>query len=181
MNPELDEQRLQRCMDLFAVHQRRLFLYISAMVPSPADADEILAETNVVIWKKFDQFDPETPGSDFLSWAFAIAQFQVLDYRRRRARAMTSLSAEVLDQVTVTMAAAEPLLEARREALTGCLRKLPDADRTLIEQCYAPEAKVSAVAEYLSRETTSVYRSLRRIREVLAQCVERRLAEEASP
>lgn len=165
-------------MDLFARHQRRLRLYIQAMLPSPADVDEVLQETNVVIWKKFDQFDPDAPGSDFLSWAIRIAQFQTLDYRRRLGRRLASLSPEVMEQVAATLTREEPLLERRRDALRTCLGKLADDDRELIERCYADDGNVLDVASRLERKATSVYRSLRRIRRLLGECIDRQVAGE---
>jgi len=173
------DAQLAQAMDLFARHQRRLRLYIQAIIPSPADADEVLQETNVVIWKKYEQFDPDAPGSDFLSWAIRIAQYQALDYRRRRGRQMLSLSPEVLDQVAAVLTRDEPLLERRRDALRTCLDKLPEEDRTLIERSYAPDANVNQIAASLQRKTTSVYRSLRRVRRILAECIDNQLASES--
>jgi RNA polymerase sigma-70 factor (ECF subfamily) len=159
-------------LDLFSRHQRRLFLYISALVPSPADVEEILHETNIVVWKKFDQFQP---GSDFLAWAFRIAHLQVLDHRRRAARTRARFSDEVLEQVAGLAAREDEDLERRRQALQGCRGKLPDPDRALLDACYAPGATVEDVALRLGRAPTSVYRSLRRLRQILFDCVQRTL------
>ncbi|QDU61193.1 RNA polymerase sigma factor CnrH [Planctomycetes bacterium Pan216] len=173
-----ESERLDQCLSLFARHQRRLSLFISSLLPNPADADEVLQETNIVIWNKFDQFDPDRPGGDFLAWAFRIASLQVRDYKRRRS-ATATFSPLVLDQLAATWLAEQPLLEARREALSLCLSKLPDEDRSLLEDCYAPGSKVAHIAKRLSRTATSVYRSLRRIRHVLAACIDRQLAGES--
>ncbi len=162
---------------LFAAHQRRLFLYISAMLPSRADAEEVLSETNMVIWKKLEEFQP---GTDFLAWAYRIAQFQVLYYRRRKAGAAVAFSPEVLDQLTAVAEEDDAVLERRREALARCTGKLAEEDRVLVERCYAPDANTYEVASSLGRAATSVYRSLRRIRRQLAQCIERTLASEGS-
>jgi RNA polymerase sigma-70 factor, ECF subfamily len=62
-------------------------------------------------------------------------------------------------------------------ALAGCVEKLSESDRRLLVECYAPGAVVKDVAELWRRTTTSVYRSLRRIRETLAICIDRQLRE----
>ena len=160
-------------MELFALHQRRLHLYLSALLPSPADAEEVLHETNIVIWKKFDQFQP---GGDFLTWAYRIAYLQTCDYRRRKARSGLGFQPDVLEQLAETARAEDELLERRRAALAECTKKLDAEDRTLLEECYAPEARISDVAERLGRTATSLYRSLRRIRQLLGACIERSLA-----
>ena len=169
---------LERCLELFALHQRRLSLYIRALVPSPADADEILHETNVVVWRKFDQYQP---GTDFLTWAFRIAQFQILDWRRRTAKSRARFSDDVLDQLAVTAMEDSDDLERRREALKSCRGKLPSADRELLEACYAPGASVEAVARTLGRASTSVYRTLRRVRQMLLDCIQRTLSAGGAP
>lgn len=178
--PDLDPDnpRTQQMMDLFAAHQRRLLGFINALVPSPADADEILQETNLVIWKKFDQFDPDAPGSDFLAWAFRIAQYQVLDYRKRHARRRVTFATDVVEQLTERATEQSELLDRRREALPMCVAKLGADDRALLEACYRPGAKVDRVAGEMGRKTTSVYRTLRRIRGMLAECIDNALAGE---
>lgn len=163
-------------MELFALHQRRLFLYISALIPSPGDADEVLHETNIVIWKKFDQFEP---GTDFLTWAYRIAQFQALEYRRRKAKAMPGFSPDVMAQIAGRALDEDAHLERRRSALADCTRKLEHPDRTLLEQCYVPGARVAEIARNTGRTATSIYRTLRRIRNLLMDCVRRSLAAEA--
>lgn len=167
-------------MDLFATHQRQLFLYISAILPSPADAEEALQETNIVIWKKFDQFQPDAPGSDFLAWAYRIAYYQALDHRRRMARSAAAFSPQVMDKLHATAQHEAPVIDTRRRLLDACLSKLPEADRQLIEECYAPDASVADIATESQRTATSVYRSLRRIRRALSDCVTRQIkAQEA--
>lgn len=163
-------------MELFALHQRRLFLYISALLPSPADAEEALHETNIVIWKKFEQF---REGGDFLTWAYRIAYLQVLEYRRRTSKAPFGFSPEVLEQLAERARAEDEGLERRRRALEGCSRKLSPGDQALLEECYAPGAKVGEIAGHKGRSSTSLYRSLRRVRQWLSECVERALAAEA--
>ena len=177
-NPSGQDQPLDRISELFAAHQRRLAMFIGAMVTDPTDAEEILSQTNAVIWKKIDRFDPDSAGSDFLSWAFAIARREVLEYRRRKGRESRMLGSEVLEQLSGQYWKQESVLEARREALVHCMKRLDTEDRKLIEACYLPGAEVPKVAEKLKRKATSVYRSLRRIRQILSDCIDGRLTAE---
>jgi RNA polymerase sigma-70 factor (ECF subfamily) len=167
---------LERCLELFELHQKRLFLYIRALVPDPAEAEEILHETNIVVWKKVDEF---RPGSDFFLWISRIAHFQILDHRRRHARARVRFSPELVDQLAQSARENEPELERRRAALENCRRKLAASDRDLLDACYAPLARVEEIASRTGRAATSLYRSLRRIRQLLIDCVERTLSTES--
>ena len=76
-------------IQLFTKNQRRLFLFILSQIPHPVEAEEVLQETNVVIWSKADQF---RPGSNFLAWSCQIAHFEILKQRSRRRRSRLQFS-----------------------------------------------------------------------------------------
>jgi RNA polymerase sigma-70 factor (ECF subfamily) len=163
-------------VQLFTRHQRRLFIYILAQVPSPVDADEILQETNIIIWRKCDQFEL---GTNFLAWASRIAKFEVLKFRDKKRRDRLHFSDAFVEQVADEALVVSGELELRRKALIYCLGKLREKDRELIQQRYAPGANGRTVAELLDRPVNSVYQSLGRIRRTLMECINRRLAVEA--
>jgi RNA polymerase sigma-70 factor (ECF subfamily) len=172
---EPDPAQLDDVLALFAQHQRRLYLYILSMLPNPAAAEEVLQETNIVVWRKFSQFQPQ---SDFRAWVFRIAYFEVRKHLERQRRGGVSFSPELLDELAAEYERQEPALDARREALPGCVEKLPPADRELVQHVYGQGVEVAALAEQTGRQSTSIYRSLRRIRQMLFDCVERALAAE---
>ena len=41
---------------LLARHERLLGAYVSTLVPQPADADDVLQEAKLVMWRAFGQF-----------------------------------------------------------------------------------------------------------------------------
>ncbi|HUG89832.1 MAG TPA: sigma-70 family RNA polymerase sigma factor [Planctomycetaceae bacterium] len=163
-------------VQLFTRNQRRLFLYILSQVPHPVEAEEILQETNLVIWKKCDQFQP---GTHFVAWARRIARLEVLKFLDRRQRERLRFRTELVETIAEEAAAdADPSFhEERRKALAACLGKLSPRDRRLIEQRYAPGTSGKTLAEQLGRPANSVYQSLGRIRRALLECISRRLAE----
>lgn len=162
-------------VQLFTRSQRRLFLYILTQVPHPADAEEVLQETNVIIWSKSSQFQA---GTNFFAWACQIAHFEILKYRSRHKRSRLLLSEEFIEQVAAEAVEQIDLLESRRSALQICLSKLRDKDRQLIESRYAPGEKGKDLAEQIGRPANSVYQSLGRIRRTLLECIQRQLAPE---
>ncbi|MCP4509865.1 MAG: sigma-70 family RNA polymerase sigma factor [Fuerstiella sp.] len=159
----------------FTQSQRRLYLYILPLVGNSSDADEILQETNLVIWAKWRQFEL---GSNFLAWGRAIARLEVFRHRRNRNRKMTLLDGNVLEQVAEQSELVNEHLDVRQAALAKCLTQLRVKDRELIELRYAPGANGDKVAKTLGRPANSVYQSLGRIRRVLMECVRMQLAEE---
>lgn len=157
----------------FTAVQRRLYLLILSQTPIPADAEEILQDVNVVLWKKAAMFEP---GTNFFAWAAQIARYEVLKNRRRYARSRLQFSDEFMDAVAADVEERSELLEARRHALRHCLDKLKDADRELIEQRYRGDGDAKELAAELGRPANSVYQSIGRIRKTLLACIERRVA-----
>ncbi|MFQ5732983.1 MAG: sigma-70 family RNA polymerase sigma factor [Planctomycetaceae bacterium] len=159
----------------FTRYQRRLYLYILAQVPNPHEAEEILQETNLVVWRKCEQFQL---GTNFLAWSSRIASYEVLKYRERRRRDKLRFSEKFLEAVSREVLEDEGRLEERRKALHVCLGKLRETDRELIRRRYASGQNGKVVAETLGRPANSVYQSLGRIRRTLLECMQRRLATE---
>jgi RNA polymerase sigma-70 factor (ECF subfamily) len=162
---------------LIAQAQRRLYAFILTLVRREADADDVLQETNAVLWRKRAIFQRE---SDFMAWAFEIARFQVLAWRGRQARGADLFEPALLAEIAAT-ALAESVEYSRREnALAGCLKKLPENQRGLILRRYQPRVAVKSMAAEMGKSAKALSESLRRIRDTLRECVERALAAESS-
>ncbi|MBL8851823.1 MAG: sigma-70 family RNA polymerase sigma factor [Planctomycetaceae bacterium] len=161
----------------FTRHQRRLYLYILSQVSNTQDAEEVLQETNLIVWAKFHQFDLTT---NFFAWAAQIATYEVLKFRQRRHREKLRFSDEFVDAVSRDVMERSEELERRRTALEMCLKKLKPDDRALIHRRYQPGERGKHVAADLGRPANSVYQSLGRIRRTLLDCIQRRLATEAT-
>lgn len=160
----------------FTKTQRPLFLYILSLVPRPVDAEEILQETNLVIWTKSHQFQP---GTNFRAWACQIAYFEVLKYRERKHREKLYFNPELMEMIAAESLQQAELMDRRRQALAECLMKLRDSDRALIQTRYSPDGEGPGIADRLGRPINSIYQSLSRIRKSLLECINRRLAAEA--
>jgi RNA polymerase sigma-70 factor (ECF subfamily) len=171
--PNPDDEQLSEMLELFAKYQRRLYGYIRSMVLSAADADDVLQETNIVVWSKFDQY---RPGSDFRAWVFQIAFYEIHKYHQRKRKQGLSFSDELLEQLSTEQSTRHDELDSRREALTGCVRKLNAGDFELVNNVYSQGQSITRLAEKTGREKTSIYRSLRRIRRLLFDCIESTLA-----
>ena len=162
-------------VQLFSRTQRRIYLHILGQVGNPTDADEILQETNVVIWSKFDRFEL---GTNFIAWTFQIANFEVLKFRDRRRSSRLVFGEDVIEAIAEESEESQDDLDLRRAALGECLGKLRSKDRELIQIRYAPGNKGKDVADVLGRPSNSVYQSIGRIRKTLFECINRRLSAE---
>ncbi|MFK7818806.1 MAG: sigma-70 family RNA polymerase sigma factor [Planctomycetaceae bacterium] len=164
-------------VQLFTRHQRRVYLFILSQIPDATEAEEVLQEANVVILRKCDQFEM---GTNFLAWACSVARFEILKHHDRHKRDRHYFSSEFLELVARETVKRDAITEMRREALTGCIQKLNDVDRELVQLRYATGNDGNTVAEKLGRPRNSIYQSLGRIRKVLLDCVNRTLTAETT-
>jgi RNA polymerase sigma-70 factor (ECF subfamily) len=160
---------------LLRQHQTQLFGYIYSLVRDLDDADDLFQQTSLVLWDKFEQFDCS---KSFINWACGVARYEVLNFLRTRSRKRLYFS----DQLNLALVEAhesfeQERLEERRVALAGCMNKLRQKDRELLEACYERSASLPDLARAWGRSTHSIHNSLRRIRRVLFECVQRGLAQ----
>lgn len=161
---------------LFGMNQGRVFGYIVTLIPRWADAEDVLQRTSIVLWQKFDQFDPSC---DFVRWACGIAHRQSLDYLRQQKRHRQVLNEVVLEKVAQTRLVRSDMLEQRHFNIDDCVEKLPTSDRDVIEHYYYQGKKTAAeVAAELGRPTNTILKALIRIRRLLHRCVNDAAASE---
>jgi RNA polymerase sigma-70 factor, ECF subfamily len=171
-------QQTEQFASLLTRNQRRLYLFILALLPNPVDAEELLQETSIVLWRKFDQFQS---GTDFLAWACQVARYEVLKFyqRRQRAPAWHQIPDDVLHELAKSSLQCLDEFEARRAALAGCLERLSRRDRDLIERRWRPGATIGQIAAELGRPLWGLYKVYQRIHRDLFDCIERTLVRES--
>ena len=55
-----ENSRMERFVQLYARHQQYLFSYVLALVPKWADAENVAESTQLVLWRKFEQYQEGT-------------------------------------------------------------------------------------------------------------------------
>jgi len=163
---------------LFAKHEPALRTFVRSMVPSLADASEIMQDTAVVLWQKFDEFDATR---DFRKWAFGVARYEALGYLRDRARDRHVFDNALVHRLADDAAAADQRHEAQREALDTCLKKLPAGQREMVLTAYTKGTRMDEFAAERGQTAMSLYKMLHRIRQSLLECVRRAVAREEHP
>jgi RNA polymerase sigma factor (sigma-70 family) len=85
--------RLARFDALFTEHQRAVLAYAIRRCPTLADAEDVVAETFTIAWRKVDGIPAEAP----LPWLYAVARRVLANHRRglgRRERLAALLRVE---------------------------------------------------------------------------------------
>lgn len=168
-------QKAERFAKLLGGCQRKVFLYALGLLHNATDAEEVLQETNMVLWRKFDEY---TPGTSFDSWACRIAYFEVLKFRESVVRDRRVFSVPLVETLAAEAETVLDEFDDRRDALDACLANLRQSDKMLVLKRYQPGATTRSVAEALGRSVQGTRKSLHRIRTNLLHCIERKLAAE---
>ncbi|WP_437201126.1 sigma-70 family RNA polymerase sigma factor [Planctomicrobium sp. SH664] len=167
-NANTDRGRL--FLRLFLQNQRRLYAYVLTLVPNRTDADDVMQEVSFLLWEKFDE---QHVPLDFTAWGCRIAYFKVLDFFKRKRRSRVCFSQEMLERLAEsTIEQAAPLqLDARREALADCMKKLSGKDQQLLQLRFMEGGSTESAANAQGRTVDAVYKALARVRHVLFRCI----------
>ena len=171
--PDHDHQ--DQFIRLYVECEESLRGYVRSLLPTLEDAREVMQNTAAVLWRKYDQLDDP---KNFRRWAFGVARFEVLSYRRDKARDRHVFSEELLVQLA---GEAEKISEQTMDeirVLKKCLSKLPEKQRALVNEAYSEQIKINEIAKREGRSAMSVYKVLHRARMALADCVENTLQAE---
>ncbi len=160
---------------LYTRHQHRILAYIFTLVPHRADAEDLLQETAVLLWEKFDRFEE---GTDFVAWACRVAFLKVSNHRKRFARSKLVFSDDLLQAMADRAVELAPHLDDRRRALRECIRRLAERDQRMIAARYEPGGGAERAASASGRTIQATYKALYRIRKALFDCVTLRVREE---
>jgi RNA polymerase sigma-70 factor (ECF subfamily) len=159
----------QRFLSLFLRSEREIYRYVAVLVPNPADAEDIVQQTALTLWEKFDAYDPARP---FTPWACRFALNKARQWIERHQRWRTLLDAGLAEELQRRREELRPETEARLRHLEGCLGKLPEEQRTLVEGYYYRREQIDRIASASGRTVASTYKALQRIRQALQACVE---------
>ena len=176
----LPEDKTESFLSLLMEHERALGIYVTGLVGSPQDAQDILQEGKIVMWRNFESFEL---GTNFLAWSRKILFYQVLSWRKRVKKNPKLLLDEepmgLLDE-TIESAQRERRWQAREEALCQCLEKLKEEHREILQMRYREEASIERIASKTGKTEGAVYRLISRLRKSLYECIETDVAGEPS-
>lgn len=162
------DTRHDEFMRLFLQHEPRIYAYIRSAVFSADDAVDVLQETSMVLWRKFDEYQS---GTHFDRWAIRIAQYQVRYFRQKHARDRLVFSDELLLLIEADHERDEHWGEHLRTHLAQCLGRLSAEDKDLVARRYNDGATGRTIARTLGRSESAVTRALNRITVALLRCM----------
>ena len=166
----------EKFVSLIASHQLALTAFLRTLLRHHTDVEDVLQETNLVLWRKRKEFDASRT---FAAWACKFAHLQTLSYLKTKGRkSCYSLNDEALEQMAELSVKEAEKIDRKGEELQRCLKKLSPSQRELLRSRYQSNVTVNEIAETLGRTPHAISMSLYRLRSLLRECVERALQPE---
>ncbi len=169
------DERTEAFLQLLGEHERKLAVYVTGLIACPQDAQDIMQEGKIVMWRQFHQFEL---GTNFPAWSRKILFHQILAYRRRSKRHRSEfLSDRILEILSDESESAikEQRWVKREKALDSCVHKLPVDHREILNLRYRDETSIEGISRKTNRTEGAIYRLLSRLRKNLFQCVEQEI------
>ena len=149
--------------------QPRLYGFILKRLADREQTLELLQRTNLVLCQKASEFQP---GSSFTAWAFKVAKFQIMAWRKSEGAARLVFSDQVYDLIDCASDEEAESADQRIPLLKQCLKRLHEQDRSLIQQRYRDGQPIASLADTLGKSVDAIGMKLLRIRKQLAECVQ---------
>ena len=157
-------------LKLILEHQPKIYAYILTLVPGYSDADDVLQDSFEIMWRRFDQFEP---GTNFLAWALKCTHFEILSFRKKKARLRELIfDSETFEQMLPVLNDELQRADYRRDALENCLDKLNKDHREIIKLRYNMDLRPKEISLRMGYTVANIYKLISRIHRKLLACIE---------
>ena len=153
--------------ELIARHSRGLRMFAARYLGNAGDAEDVVQEVFVTVWKQAARFDPAKGRAS--TWLYRITANRCIDQRRRRAlRSFIGLD-DIRDEVAAPEADAEATTAARQELaiVRDGLSRLPERQRMAVLLRAVGDLDIAAIAEVMGGSIGSAEQLLVRGRRAL--------------
>jgi len=161
---------------IVANYQKMVFTIVLKIVENREDAEDIMQEIFVKVFKSLDQFKEE---SEFSTWLYRITYNTTISELRKRRLSFVQVN-DNLDAVNEVFADDEnlELPDIKLHYLDVALKKLPPDEILLVTLYYFEEQSIDAIGKISNLSIANVKVKLHRIRKKLALEINRLLEDE---
>jgi RNA polymerase sigma-70 factor (ECF subfamily) len=125
----IDQANVTDFIKLLTAYEVRLRAFALSIVPHWADAEEVLQEAHLVMWRKFGQFEP---GTNFFAWGCRIIHLTAKDFRKRQSRGKVLFGDEFMELIKEQTVQMETRLAEREQLLNECVSHLKERQRRML-------------------------------------------------
>lgn len=177
-NPELDAESksaFREMAGLWMEVQPALSLYLAAIVRDPHARDDIQQEVARTVVERFETYDRTRP---FTPWVLGVARISVSKYFRLRQNHPLVFDEKIIGDLAQVVPDVETDMDSRKRALKSCIETLKGTAQKVIHLRYLEQLGMQDVASKVGLTRNAARVALHRARNVLAQCIERKLSNE---
>lgn len=168
---ESQEKKYESFLKLFRANEKQIFRFILTLLPNYSAAEDVMQDTMLVMWKKYDQYSPNT---NFSAWGRQIGRFAVFQYQRNAKSGFVCFDSNAMEKIIANDANQREKEGLYSEALEECIKLLERKNRKIISLRYVDNMKISDIAAKLEKTMNATYQMMFRIHRSLLQCIERR-------
>ena len=179
MRDELNTDPRSAFPRLWAKHDPSLRAFVRASLPDPHDLTEVMQNVSVIAWKKFSDLEDAEAG--FGPWVSVIARYEILKFRRSKARDRLVLDEDVAEKLLDEPSDSFSIRSEWLLCLSTCLKKLKKDHQSLLQEAYESDMSIKKLAEQRKEKPNAVYQTLFRLRSVLADCIEKEMSMKGAP
>lgn len=177
-----ESEIIQRAAAEFIHDRHRLGAFVGGLLRDAHAAEDVIQE----VWVRLAaEVEKGTRIENQPAWCRGVARNLILKHWRSQQSAKVVADSEVMEafmeQVDVAFAesdhAAEDEWQRRQQALDDCVAALPEKSRRMLSLRYEARQPVEEVARATGLSFDAATKSLYRLRQALADCVERKMAQ----
>ncbi len=157
--------------------QNRIYAFIYSLLGNASQAEDVLQETNTVIWK--EALKSDEPIIEFKAWAFQIAFNQVRSHRKKISRERLTFNDDLLEQISESLIANKENENERQQALADCLHALPHNHQNIIKKRYFQGLSVKDLSGEIGKTANAIAVILFRSRVALMECIQKKTVKKA--
>jgi RNA polymerase sigma-70 factor, ECF subfamily len=164
------ETQQQAFRTLVATYQERLYWHIRRMVVNHDDADDVLQNTFVKIWRNIGSFRGD---SSLYTWMFRIATNEAISHINQQKKQSSAFSNESTDYLRDNLMSDDYFDGSEIELkLQEAIALLPNKQRMVFNMKYFEEKKYNEISELLDTSVgalkASYHHAVRKIEEFLS-------------
>lgn len=159
----------QQFLTLFLRSEREIYRYVAALIPIASEAEDIVQQTAVALWERFDAYDPSKP---FTPWACGFALNKARHWIERHQKWKRLLDHGLAEKLLKRREELQPATDDRLRHLGNCIDKLPERHRVVLKGYYHQRLDMDTLAKTAKCSVAATYKLLQRVRHALQACVE---------
>lgn len=154
---------------LFIQNETDLRNYVQMIVRDWNATDEIVQETAAILWEKYADL---TDSIAFRKTLFQTAKFQILAWRRNRARDRLVLDEEAIALLTDESIRRADEARQTQDLIHSAMNRLDESDRILFTEAYLSQTPIADQAKDQGLTPMTVYKRLQKIRYRLLEIIQ---------